>query len=93
METEGETRQYNVWNSLNSEEETDQFQLLEEKVDNLIKTIKTLKKEKESFAEKFQIQEERLGDLAKEVESLKSARDKAKQRIVSLLEKMEQIDG
>ncbi len=93
MDTGGETRQYTVWNSLNSEEETDQFQLLEEKVDSLIQTIKTLKKEKESFTEKFQIQEEKLTDLTKEVEGLKSARDKAKQRIVSLLEKMEQIEG
>ena len=31
------------------------------------------------------------GDLTKEVEGLKSGRDKAKQRILSLLEKMEQI--
>ena len=38
-----------------------------------------------------QIQEEKLADLTKEVESLKSGRDKAKQRILSLLEKMEQI--
>ncbi len=53
--------------------------------------IKTLKNEKESFAEKFQIQEEKLADLTKEVDGLRSGRDKAKQRILSLLEKMEQI--
>jgi len=92
METAGEPRQYNVWNSLDSEEGIDQFQLLEDKVDNLIDMIKTLKNEKESFTEKFQIQEERLTDLTKEVEGLKSARDKAKQRIVSLLDKIEQIN-
>ena len=61
------------------------------KIDNLIEMIKSLKREKESFAEKFQIQEEKLADLTKEVEGLKSGRDKAKQRILSLLEKMEQI--
>lgn len=91
MESGEETRQYKVWNSLNSEEGVDQFQLLEDKIDNLIEMIKNLKSEKESFAEKFQIQEEKLADLTKEVEGLKSGRDKAKQRILSLLEKMEQI--
>jgi hypothetical protein len=92
MESGEETRQYKVWDSLNSEEGVDQFQLLEDKIDNLIEMIKSQKKEKESFAEKFQIQEEKLTDLAKEVDRLKSGRDKAKQRILSLLEKMEQID-
>jgi len=91
MESGEENRQYKVWDSLNSEEGVDQFQLLEDKIDNLIEMIKSLKKEKESFAEKFQIQEEKLTDLAKEVDRLKSGRDKAKQRILSLLEKMEQI--
>ena len=91
MESGEETREYKVWDSLNSEEGVDQFQLLEDKIDNLIEMIKSLKKEKESFAEKFQIQEEKLTDLAKEVDRLKSGRDKAKQRILSLLEKMEQI--
>ena len=91
MESGEGTRQYKVWNSLNSEEGVDQFQLLEDKIDNLIEMIKSLKREKESFAEKFQIQEEKLADLTKEVEGLKSGRDKAKQRILSLLEKMEQI--
>ena len=91
MESGEETRQYKVWNSLNSEEEVDQFQLLEDKIDNLIEIIKSLKKEKESFTEKFQIQEEKLTDLTREVEGLKSSRDKAKQRILSLLEKMEQV--
>jgi len=91
MESGEETRQYKVWNSLDSEEGVDQFQLLEDKVDNLIGMIKTLKSEKGSFAEKFEIQEEKLGNLTKEVEGLKSGRDKAKQRILSLLEKMEQI--
>lgn len=92
MESGEETRQYKVWNSLNSEEGVDQFQLLEDKIDNLIEMIKNLKSEKESFAEKFQIQEKKLADLTREMEGLKSGRDKAKQRILSLLEKMEQLD-
>jgi len=86
-----EDRQYKVWNSLNSEEGVDQFQLLEDKIDNLIEMIKGLREEKESFAEKFQVQEEKLADLTREIEGLKSGRDKAKQRVLSLLEKMEQV--
>ena len=37
--------------------------------------------------------QQKLTDLKREVEELKSGRDKAKQRIVLLLEKMEQIAG
>ncbi len=73
-------------------EEIDQFQLLEEKVDSLIKFITSLKREKESLVEKINIQEEKIADLAKEVELLKGIRYKAKQSIVSLLEKIEQLE-
>jgi FtsZ-binding cell division protein ZapB len=69
----------------------DQFQLLEEKIDNLIEFITVLKREKESIAEKAQIQEEKIADLNKQLESLKAGRDSARQRIVSLLEKIENI--
>jgi chromosome segregation ATPase len=72
-------------------EDIDQFQLLEEKIDHLIALVSSLKKEKEAFAEKFQIQEERISDLGSQLESLKASRDKARQRVVGLLEKIEQI--
>jgi len=73
-------------------EETDQFQILEEKVDSLIKYVDAFKKEKDSLVEKTQIQEERIADLSGELETLKANRDKAKQRILSLLEKIEQLE-
>ena len=73
-------------------EETDQFQVLEAKVDSLIKFTNSLKKEKESLLEKLHIQEEKIADLTGELEALKSSRDKAKQRVLSLLEKLEQIE-
>jgi chromosome segregation ATPase len=72
-------------------EEIEQFQLLEEKIDSLIALMTELKKENESFNEKFRIQEEKLADLTKQLENLRAVRDKAKQRIVSLLEKIEQV--
>lgn len=73
-------------------EETDQFQVLEAKVDSLIKFTHSLKKEKESLVEKLHFQEEKIADLKSELETLKGSRDKAKQRVLSLLEKLEQIE-
>jgi uncharacterized coiled-coil DUF342 family protein len=73
-------------------EEMDQFQVLEEKVDFLIKSVSSFKKEKDSLIEKIQIQEERIADLSGELENLRASRDKAKQRIFSLLEKIEQAE-
>ena len=72
-------------------EELDQFHVLEEKLDALIGYVQTLKKEKDTLAEKVQIQEEKIADLNTEIESLRSARDQAKQKIISLLEKIEQV--
>ena len=73
-------------------EEMDQFQILEAKVDSLIKFTQSLKKEKESLLEKLHIQEEKIANLTGELETLKGSRDKAKQRVLSLLEKLEQIE-
>ena len=73
-------------------EEIDQFQVLEAKVDSLIKFTNSLKIEKESLIEKLHIQEEKIADLTGELEALKSSRDKAKQRVLSVLEKLEQIE-
>ncbi len=69
----------------------DQFELLEEKIDHLIGLIETLKKEKEALAEKARIQEGKLSDLTEQIGNLKASRDRAKQRIISILEKIEQV--
>ena len=73
-------------------EELDQFHALEEKLDTLIGYIQTLKKEKDALAEKTHIQEEKITDLSGEIEVLRSGRDQARQKIISLLEKIEQVD-
>lgn len=73
-------------------EEMDQFQALEAKVDSLIRFAHSLKKERESLLEKLHIQEGKIADLTGELESLRGSRDKAKQRVLSLLEKLEQIE-
>ncbi len=83
---------HNYRRNMNSEDPFDQFELLEQKVEKLIHFVDQLKAEKDSYAEQLQIQEEKIGDLAAEVERLKSSRNKAKQRVVSLLEKMEHLE-
>ena len=73
-------------------EEIDQFELLEKKIDALISLVKSLTQERDSLAEKAQILEGKVSDVMGEVDSLRTARDSARQRIVSLLEKIEQLD-
>ena len=77
---------------MNETGDVDQFQLLEEKVDSLIALITDLKKEKELLSEQIQIQEMELADLNEQVGNLNSNKDRVKQRIATLLEKMNQID-
>jgi FtsZ-binding cell division protein ZapB len=71
--------------------EIDQFDVLEQRIDSLIESMTSLKKDNAALAEKTQIQEEKMSDLGAQVERLKDAKDKAKQRIIGLLEKLEQI--
>jgi len=77
---------------MNETGDVDQFQLLEEKIDSLIALITDLRKEKELLAEQVQIQEMELADLTAQVGNLNTSRDGVKQRIVALLEKINQID-
>jgi len=81
-----------VESNMQTGEEKDQFEVLESKVDSLIRFASSLKKEKESLLEKLSIQEEKIADLSGEVENLRAGRDKAKQRVVFLLEKLDQIN-
>ena len=76
---------------MGKEKEIYQFKLLEEKIDSLIEFVKSLKKEKDSLVEKRHIQEERISGLTEEVENLRATNDNAKRRIISLLEKIEQL--
>ncbi len=73
-------------------DEIDQFELLEKKIDALISLVASLNRERDSMVEKVQILEGKTSDLASEVEGLKTAKDNARQRIVSLLEKIEQLN-
>jgi septal ring factor EnvC (AmiA/AmiB activator) len=72
-------------------DENDQFQILERKIDSLIEYVGSVKREKEELGEKIHIQEERIAALTGELERLRVNRDKAKQKIISLLERIEQL--
>ena len=72
--------------------EIDQFQLLEEKIDSLILLVSDLRKENGLLSEKVQVQDNRISELSEEVETLKKTRDKARERVISLLEKITQVE-
>ena len=69
----------------------DYFKVLEEKLGVLIAQITSLREEKESLRGKIQQQERNITDLTGEIENLKGNRDKVRERIVSILEKIEQM--
>jgi FtsZ-binding cell division protein ZapB len=73
-------------------QEIDQFELLEDKVNSLIQLISDLKKEKDYLTEKLQAQETKFNELSNEVEALRANKEEAKIKVISLLEKIEQIE-
>ena len=92
-----EWQQLDLWfnedsNTMNEPGDVDQFQLLEQKIDGLIELITDLRNEKTLLAEKVQTQEQTISELSVQVENLNANRDRAKQKIVSLLEKIEHIE-
>jgi chromosome segregation ATPase len=72
--------------------ELNHFHLLEERVDSLIQFIEAFKKEKESSIERIRMQEKKIADLKGDIALLLGARDKAKQKISSLLAKIEKLE-
>ena len=93
MDTEVDNKQYNVWETASTEDEIDQFQLLEEKVDSLIEKTVALKNERDILEQKLRVEEEKVVSLNAQMEKLRSGRNDAKEKIMSLLEKMEQVSG
>jgi hypothetical protein len=72
------------------EDELDQFQVLEEKIETLIRHVTSVRKEKEELAEKIRVQDGKIASLMSDVERLTRGRDKARERVFSLLEKLKQ---
>ena len=75
-----------------TEDQADQFQLLEDRVDALIRLVETLRSEKAALSEQVDSQEKRASDLSTEVEQLRGASGEARRRIAVLLEKIERLE-
>ncbi len=73
-------------------EELDQFQLLEEKIDRLIKLVSTLRQEKEDLESKIKEQDMVITELREQVHKLQADKDRARERINYVLNKIDQID-
>ena len=72
--------------------EKDHFKLLEEKIGELIQRINTLKNEKESYLKTINEQKNQIAQLANEMNDLKDIKSKAKDRVTSILEKIDSLD-
>jgi FtsZ-binding cell division protein ZapB len=72
--------------------EVDYFKVLEDKVGLLITQISSLKNEREKLREKVFQQQKTISDLSGEVEKIRGSRDKVKERIINILNKIEQMD-
>jgi hypothetical protein len=70
-------------------EELEQFDLLEEKVVKLVSLVSTLREEKDGLEERVKRQEESMASFAREIEALRADRELVREKIVTLLEKME----
>ncbi len=70
----------------------DYFKILEEKVGLLIAQISSLKDEREKLRVKILQQQKTIADLSGEVEKTNNNRDKVRERIENILNKIEQMD-
>jgi chromosome segregation ATPase len=75
-----------------TEDQAHQFQLLEDRVDALIRLVETLRSEKAGLSDQVSAQEKRVSDLSVEVEQLREASGEARRRIAVLLDKIERLE-
>jgi len=78
---------------METSEEIGPFQVLEKKVEALIVYTASLKQEKERLVEKLHTEEEKTRQLMNKIKELKAARVNVKQRVATLLERIEGVDG
>ncbi len=84
--------QEHIINEQYSAEEVDHFQLLEEKIDRLIRLVNSLKEEKERMENRLKEQDATIDELRQQVEELQADKDRAKERIKNVLDKIDQLD-
>jgi len=71
--------------------ETDYFKLLEDKISELINKMHAMKEEKESFLKTITDQKSQIDALSNELKDLKDSKNQARERITSLIEKIDKL--
>jgi pyruvate-formate lyase-activating enzyme len=74
-------------------EEIGPFRVLEKKVEALIVYTASLKQEKERLVEKLHTEEKKTRKLMNEIKELKAVKVNVKQRVATLLERIERVDA
>jgi chromosome segregation ATPase len=72
--------------------ETDYFKLLEDKINDLINRIQEVKSEKDSFIKTINEQKNRIDILTDELTALRESKKQAKERITTIIEKIDKLD-
>ena len=71
--------------------DTDYFKLLEDKIGDLIARVQEMKKEKESYLQTIEEQKSKIESMGNELNSLKETNSQAKERITTIIEKIDQL--
>ena len=71
--------------------ETDYFKLLEDKIVELISRMQKIKDEKESFIKTIDDQKIQIDTLTKELDDLKKSKNQARERITTIIEKIDKL--
>lgn len=71
--------------------ETDYFKLLEDKIGELINKVQQMKDEKESFIRTIDDQKSRIDTLTDELNEMRENKNKAKERITTIIEKIDKL--
>jgi len=74
-------------------DESEQFALLEQKIESLISLANSLKEEKINLEKKIQGQGEKIDSLTNQIEILRADRGLVRKRIATLLEKIEAFNS
>jgi hypothetical protein len=78
---------------METSEEIGPFRVLEKKVEALIVYTASLKQEKERLVEKLHTEEKKTRKLMNEIKELKAVKVNVKQRVATLLERIERVDA
>ena len=71
--------------------DTDYFKLLEDKIGELINKMQAFKNEKESLLKTINDQKSQIDTLTNELKDLRESKNQAKERITTIIEKIDKL--